>query len=119
MAGTATFTPYGARRLDYREQGRFRLPDGRTLDAERRYLFEETERGFAVFFAETPPRLFHRVALERIGPALVGATTHFCGDDRYDSRYEFHADGSFVIAHDVLGPRKAYAMETRYVRALT
>jgi len=116
MTGTATFIPHSAGRLDYREQGQFRLPDGRTLDAERRYIFEETESGFTVFFAETPPRLFHRIELERIGQTLAGNGTHVCRDDHYASRYEFHAEGSFVIVHAVSG-RKAYAMETRYVRA--
>jgi hypothetical protein len=117
MTGTATFTPDGDGRLDYREQGQFYLPDGRTLDAGRCYIFGETADGFAVFFAETPPRLFHRIALERLRPTLVGNGTHVCGNDSYASRYEFHADGSFVIAHNVSGPRKAYAMKTRYVRA--
>jgi hypothetical protein len=117
MTGTATFTPYSEDRLDYREQGRLRLPDGRALEAERRYIFATEDDGFMVFFVETPPRLFHRIALERVGPILVGSGTHLCGDDHYASRYEFNADGSFVIAHNVFGPRKAYAMETRYVRA--
>jgi len=118
MTGMATFTPCDAKKSDYREQGRLHLFDGRTLDARRRYIFDETESGFAVFFAENPPRFFHRIALARIGPNFAGAATHFCADDRYDTRYEFRADGSFVIAHNVSGPRKAYAMETRYVRAL-
>jgi hypothetical protein len=116
MTGAATIAPRGAGQFDYREQGQFRLPDGRSLDAERRYIFDETESGFTVLFTEKPPRLFHRIALARIGPHLVGHGTHLCGDDHYASRYEFRADGSFVIAHRVSGPRKDYAMETRYVR---
>ena len=116
MAGTATFAACASGRLDYREQGRFRLPDGRTLHSERRYLFEETDDGFAVLFAETPPRLFHRITLERAGPSLAGAARHLCADDRYDSRYEFRLDGSFTIEHRVRGPRKHYTIRTRYRR---
>lgn len=119
MSGTATFASCGAGRLDYREHGQFRLPDGRLLDAERRYLFEEIDGGFAVFFVETPPRLFHRIMLQRAGPNLVGGATHPCADDRYDSRYRFHLDGSFTIEHRVHGPRKRYTILTHYVRSGT
>jgi hypothetical protein len=118
MSGTASFTDGCDGRLDYREQGQLRLPDGQVIDAERRYVFEEHADGFSVWFAEPPPRLFHRVVLSRVGLSLAGEATHLCVDDRYHSRYEFRADGSFIIAHSVAGPRKSYAMETRYVRAL-
>ncbi|MGA8402197.1 MAG: DUF6314 family protein [Stellaceae bacterium] len=118
MTGTATFAPCGAEQFDYREQGQFRRRDGRMFDAERRYIFEETGGGFTVFFSEISLRPFHRVVLCREGSSLVGAATHRCADDRYDSRYEFRADGSFTIEHRVCGPRKGYVMETRYVRAL-
>jgi hypothetical protein len=114
MTGTASFVDLGAARFDYRERGRLRLPHGQCIDAERHYVFAEHADGFAVWFAEAAPRLFHRVVLSRAGPSLVGEATHLCGDDRYDSRYEFNSDGSFVIAHTVSGPRKAYAIETRY-----
>ena len=105
-------------RFDYREQGKLSLAGGQSLDAERHYILTEEIDGFAVLFAETPPRLFHRITLEETASGLAGAGSHLCGADRYDSRYEFRADGSFIIAHTILGPRKAYAMETRYVRAL-
>jgi Family of unknown function (DUF6314) len=118
MTGIALFTDLGGGWLDYRERGQLSLPGSQVVDAERRYVFEEDAHGFSVWFAETPPRLFHRVVLSRIGPSLAGEAAHLCGDDRYDSRYEFRANGSFIIAHTVSGPRKSYAMETRYVRAL-
>ncbi len=114
--GIAVFTRQDERRLAYHEQGRFRLPTGQVIDAERRYIFEETDNGFAVLFAETPPRLFHRVSLERLGANVVGDGMHLCGDDHYDSRYEFRADGSFLIRHTVCGPRKNYVMESTYRR---
>jgi hypothetical protein len=116
MTGTASFADLGAGRLDYREQGQLRLPDGQYIDAERRYVFAEHADGFSVWFAETPPRLFHRVVLSHVGSGVVGDTTHLCGDDRYDSRYEFDADGSFAIRHAVRGPAKRYDITTRYRR---
>jgi hypothetical protein len=117
MVGTATFLGRIDGRFDYAERGRVTLADGRILDAERRYLFEQTGDGFAVWFAESLSRLFHRVALRRLGTSLAGGGAHACGDDRYDTRYEFRADGSFLVTHAVHGPRKCYVMETRYTRS--
>jgi hypothetical protein len=116
MVGTATFLGRADGRFDYAEHGRLTLADGRILDAERRYLFEQTDDGFAVWFAEATPRLFHRVALHCLGTSLAGRGTHACGDDRYDTRYEFRGDGSFLVTHAVHGPRKRYVMENRHTR---
>jgi Family of unknown function (DUF6314) len=116
MTGIATFAERTDRGLDYCERGRLRLPSGQEIDAERRYVFAETPDGFAVFFAESPLRLFHRIALSRVGSDLVGEASHLCRDDHYDSRYEFRADGSFTVEHRVCGPRKRYVMLTRYAR---
>ena len=117
MTGTAAFGDRGEGHFDYREQGRLRLPAGRLIDAERRYVFTDEDGGFAVWFAENPPRLFHRVVLVCAGSCLVGQARHFCGEDRYDSRYEFAADDTFRVDHAVRGPRKRYAMSTRYARS--
>lgn len=116
MAGAARFNQRGNGWLDYQEWGRLRLVDGRTLGTERAYIFEETEGGFAVFFTQAPPRLFHRVTLEANGRNLVGDATHHCAADRYDSHYEFRANGSFTVEHRVCGPRKRYTSVTRYAR---
>ena len=116
MTGTAMFAHCGNGQVEYHEKGRLRLGDGRILDAERLYLFEEDDCGFAVLFAEHPPRLFHRIVLCAIGPSLVGSAEHLCGEDRYDSRYEFRPDGSFVVQHAVRGPRKRYEITTCYWR---
>jgi hypothetical protein len=116
MVGKATILGRVDGRFDYVEHGRLMLADGRILDAERRYLFEQTDDGFAVRFAESPPRLFHRVALHRLGTSLAGVGTHACGDDRYDTYYEFRDDGSFLVTHAARGPRKRYVMKTRHTR---
>src|SRR5262245_44591401 len=61
MQGVATFRRLESGLLAYREEGRLRLPNGNTFEAFRDYLYERTESGFAVLFAENPPRLFHAV----------------------------------------------------------
>jgi hypothetical protein len=116
MNGAAAIGPRGDGSFDYSEQCRFQLADGRIIDGERRYIFEPSGDGFTALFAEAPPRLFHHVVLTRIGRSFAGSGVHLCGDDRYDSRYEFRADGSFVIEHAVNGPRKRYTIHTTYTR---
>jgi hypothetical protein len=117
MQGVATFRRLENGLMAYREQGRLRLPGGETFDAFRDYFYDRLSAGFAVFFAETPPRLFHEIRLraEATG-ALVGAAEHLCGQDHYATRYTFRPDGGFVVHHDVRGPRKDYAMTTLYVQ---
>ncbi len=118
LEGLAVFAPDGAGGLAYREAGALRLASGVTVAAERRYLYRAREDGFAVFFAERPPRLFHAVALsaERRG-WLRGRARHLCAEDLYLSGYAFLPDGRFVLRHRVRGPRKAYRMTTWYRRS--
>jgi hypothetical protein len=116
IVGTAVFIGRDNGRFDYAEHGQLTLANGDRLDAERRYIFKKGAEGFTVLFAETPPRLFHCIALVRHGANLVGAATHLCAHDRYDSRYEFHPDGSFIVKHRVRGPRKRYVITTQYSR---
>jgi hypothetical protein len=116
MAGVAEFQRLGAHRLKYREEGEVRLADGRVFDGHREYVFERDPSGFLVYFAEEPPRLFHRIALIREGDTLAASATHRCAADHYDTLYQFLLDGSFVIQHTVSGPRKAYTSRTRFMR---
>lgn len=116
MTGTATFAPHEAGLLKYREEGRIRLADGKEFDGHRDYLFERAPGGFLVHFAETPPRLFHAIAVVRDGDALAGSATHLCTPDTYDSSYRFLPDGSFTIRHTVNGPRKNYLSATVFRR---
>jgi len=116
MQGVALFTREGPDSLHYREDGRVRLANGQSFDGHRAYRFERAPDGLAVFFAETPPRLFHAIALTADGDGWTGAATHLCTPDTYESRYRFLADGRFVIRHTVHGPRKAYVSETVFTR---
>ncbi|MFM9925788.1 DUF6314 family protein [Variovorax sp. H27-G14] len=116
MSGTAVFSPLGPHMLKYREEGRIRLADGKEFDGHREYLFERAPAGFLVHFAETPPRLFHAIAVVPDGDALAGSATHLCTPDTYDSGYRFLPDGSFTIRHTVHGPRKSYLSATAFTR---
>jgi hypothetical protein len=119
MNGIAGFRRLENGLMAYREEGRLLLPNGEAFDAFRDYLYDRMAGGFAVFFPETPPRLFHeiRLRLDRTG-ALVGAAEHLCGGDHYATGYAFQPDGRFVLRHDVRGPRKDYVMTTVYARSL-
>jgi len=117
--GLATFRPLDAQSLAYREQGRLRLLDGTELEAGREYVFRARDRGFDVFFKETPSRLFHTVELAASnGGALSGSADHLCNLDHYQSTYTFRGDGGFVIRHVVSGPRKGYTMIATYTRVV-
>ncbi|MFD2263302.1 DUF6314 family protein [Lacibacterium aquatile] len=111
MEGTAVFTPRPDGWLHYREEGTLRLPDGQTFASYRSYLYAQRPNGFAVYFDEAPPRLFHEIALT---PDLTGSAPHQCSADLYESDYRFLPDGSFTVVHQVRGPKKGYRMETTY-----
>jgi Family of unknown function (DUF6314) len=116
MSGTAVFEAGESGWLAYREAGWMRLTSGQSFHAERRYLFQPRSNGFAVFFAETPPRLFHEVVLSEERGLMSGEAVHRCSQDLYRSRYAFRADGTFSIHHSVSGPRKSYRLDTLYRR---
>ena len=106
--------------LHCREQGRLRLLDGRSFDAHREYLYQGSPGGFAVLFAERPPRLFHEIALlpgDDGDTAWTGTAAHLCAADLYGSLYRFLDDGSFTLRHTVRGPRKDYVSLTNFRRA--
>ena len=117
MQGIATFTPLDRGRLAYREQGYLTLANGTIVQAEREYVFSNSDRGFKVFFREDPPRLFHEISLSASsGGELSGRARHLCKHDDYQSAYMFRPDGTFVVRHVVSGPRKDYTMNTTYTR---
>lgn len=113
MEGIALFTPREEGWLHYREDGTMRLPGGQSFEAYRSYLYAPMAGGFAVYFDEDPPRLFHEILL---GDGLTGHAPHQCAADLYESAYRFSKDGSFTVVHAVSGPKKGYRMETIYRR---
>ena len=117
LTGIAIFKPAANNQLSYCEEGRLRLPNGDQFDSERKYVYSKLRGGFAVFFNETPLRLFHELhfqADER--GAFRGHAAHLCNNDLYNSEYAFLLDGSFVVRHQVIGPKKSYRMITQYRR---
>jgi len=116
MNGHARFDGQGDGQLLYRESGLLRLDNGRTCQAYRSYVYRRLPDGFSVWFDEPEPRLFHEVRLAWDGEALGGQATHPCGADRYDTSYAFRPDGSFVVRHAVVGPRKGYVSTTVFHR---
>jgi hypothetical protein len=117
MLGVAVFEPIEDGRLRYRESGMLSWHTGQAWRAQRTYLYSRLPAGFAVWFDEQPPRLFHEIVLASAGDALASTATHLCVRDRYDTVYTFGSDGSFTIRHDVAGPAKDYASVTRFRRA--
>jgi hypothetical protein len=116
MEGRATFTPDVQGNLAYHERGRFRTLDGQQIEAERKYVFVAEPRGFSVYFAEMPLRLFHEIRLEAVEGCLVGRADHHCVADIYRSRYAFLPDGRFTVEHEVSGPSKDYVLSTSFAR---
>ena len=116
LRGVASFRRRSDGAYDYAEIGHLRLADGPVLQAWRRDIFEATDLGFRVRFAEPPHDLFHDVRLRPFGRAVWGEGVHRCGDDLYCTRYRFTLDGSFTIRHGVEGPRKAWRIVTAYRR---
>lgn len=78
------------------------------MTAERRYRWDSDLR---VFFEDG--RFFHQV------PRTGGATEHWCAPDMYRVRYRFARWPEWETVWRVIGPRKDYAMITRYTRADT
>ncbi|RXT49169.1 DUF6314 family protein [Bradyrhizobium betae] len=117
MQGIAIFAPLDRGQLAYREQGYLKLANGTIMQAEREYVFTNSDEGFNVFFKEDPPRLFHEVSLSvSSGGELSGRARHLCRRDEYQSAYMFLPDGTFVVRHVASGPGKDYTMNTTYTR---
>lgn len=111
--GEAQFTRDGDN-LFYREDGDFCLTNGQCFQAFRVYIYVSKPTGFAVYFDETPRRLFQNVTIE--SGSMTGAATHFCGQDTYQSVYSFNEKDRFTIEHNVQGSRKNYRMTSVYSR---
>jgi hypothetical protein len=117
MRGEASFEPASDDWVHYGEEGELRLENGQRFVATRRYRYRGLPAGFAVFFSETPGRLFHQVSLVRGSDGeLRGAARHRCARDLYVTDYLFAPDGQFCVRHRVRGPRKDFTISTRYRR---
>ncbi|MFN0115949.1 MAG: DUF6314 family protein [Paracoccaceae bacterium] len=108
FGGQATFTPDGEA-LIYEEEGTLRLGDAAPVHATRRYLWRQDGPDIAVLFPDGRP--FHSFA-----PGAPGAD-HWCDPDSYRVAYDFARWPDWTARWRVTGPRKDYAMTSRYCRA--
>lgn len=116
MHGTASFIVTSENEALYSESVTLALESGVAMPATRRYFYRQERDGLAIYFDEARENLFHRLLLEEADGGLIAADLHHCAPDRYDSRYEFLADGTFTVTHVVDGPRKSYVSRTVYAR---
>lgn len=112
FAGRASFTPT-PEGLAYREEGRFRMGDGPEMAATRDYLWRDGGAGaIEVLFGDG--RFFHRFLPDEDDPG----DEHHCPPDTYHVRYDFRRWPRWQAAWRVTGPRKDYALLSRFRRAV-
>lgn len=119
FAGSARFAPQtpACSNLIYHETGLLTLGNGTTFKAENTYIFVPEETGFCVFFAENPPRLFHKAVVQQTAEQQWQATcNHLCSADHYTTTYTFFSAKQFVVLHHVTGPKKGYRMQCIFTR---
>ncbi len=94
--------------LAYRETGFLRLGEAEVFQAERSYRWREVAGRIVVAFPDGKP--FHD-----FDPAAPEAQ-HLCVADAYRVRYDFTGWPDWRADWSVRGPRKDYAMVSRYRR---
>ena len=108
LIGEARFAP-DATGLAYLEEGTLAFEGGPAMPATRRYLWRDGGSGtIDVLFADG--RFCHRVDAEDPAPAA----SHDCPPDSYRVRYDFRAWPRWQAEWRVTGPRKDYAMVSRF-----
>ena len=97
--------------LDYAETGTLAFDGAAPMAACRRYLWRDAGSGTVEVCFEDG-RFFHRIDLE----APLPAAAHACAPDLYRVRYDFGDWPRWRAEWRVSGPRKDYAMVSRYAR---
>lgn len=110
MYGTVRLIPDGPDALRYVETGVLRLGDGPPMPADRVNLWRFSEARVEVLFEDGRP--FHSFVPEDCAPG----TDHPCGADFYQVVYDLTLWPRWSTRWTVTGPRKDYAMESRYSR---
>tara|TARA_R100000687_G_scaffold19296_1_gene15716 strand:- start:5673 stop:6137 length:465 start_codon:yes stop_codon:yes gene_type:complete len=106
--GQANFN-WSASELIYHESGVVTAPDGRELQAQRSYFWQQTGGKLAVLFDDK--RFFHSFS------AADPNAQHLCGDDHYVVNYNFDHWPLWESRWQVTGPRKDYKMISVYRRS--
>lgn len=111
FVGRASFRP-SADGLAYREEGELTLEGAAPMAASRDYLWRDGPGGaIEVLFGDG--RFFHAFHPDEAAPAAV----HACDPDTYRVRYDFSRWPRWQADWRVTGPRKDYAMLSRFRRA--
>lgn len=111
FVGHAGFVP-APEGLRYREAGTLTLGGGAAMTATRDYLWRDGGAGaIEVLFGDG--RFFHRFLPEEPDPVAE----HACPPDTYRVRYDFRRWPRWQAVWRVSGPRKDYAMVSRFRRA--
>jgi hypothetical protein len=106
LTGTATWSAHEQGAI-CTEQGSLSLAGGAPMQAARSYIWT---LALDVLFEDG--RFFHAV------PVRGGMARHWCAPDHYEVLYDFAGfPASFSTVWSVRGPRKDYAMTSRYTRA--
>ena len=95
----------------YDERGTLSLPGQSPMTATRRYVWRARPGEIDVRFDDDRP--FHTIALGTNSPSAQ----HWCDPDQYEVAYDFSTWPEWSSHWRVKGPRKDYAMLTRYSRA--
>lgn len=118
LIGDADFAPTGESALNYRESGILQLRGGRELSASRQYRYCAVGHRVDVQFGDGPNsgKLFLNLEFSRKNWGYEATDTHVCGDDAYHASYRILDAGSFETVIRVIGPQKAYALQSRYAK---
>jgi len=113
--GDAFFNEVNAGVLTYEEQGTLILDDGTILNPSKRYQWREEEGNIALYFDDgvTKGTRFH--TLNFIDKNRAEAE-HLCGEDFYQSEYQFNFPDTFTVIHTVKGPSKNYVSLSQFTR---
>jgi len=119
ITGTASFTPNGSN-LHYREEVRFPVKTGKTLNAHREYLYSFENGALNIYFADGKEKgsLFLPLQFEDVSSlsSLTACGSHLCVEDMYEGKFTFNPPDAFSVTYLVKGPNKDYTIESRYTR---
>nr|WP_269810839.1 DUF6314 family protein [Kineosporia rhizophila] len=113
--GTATFTPAGPGRMDYREDVELRLANGHVGEAYREYGYVLEDGRIRVLLADGTT--MHLLAFGEQAGQWSADDVHDCRADQYRGSYRMAPDGELTVDMKVDGPAKDYRIVTRYRRA--
>ncbi len=116
MTGQAEFTSVSETEYHYTEQGVLTLDHGEEImDVKRSYDYRFEDCVIQIYYADGPDngKLFQTLEFKN---DIEAVAEHLCGEDLYKSQYVFDLPDSFIIKHEVQGPKKDYVSETKYTK---